>query len=84
MTVKLFYKTQRELAETINKIIDEYWDHNINDDELIHNLCEIYKYNPEKMMKDNQFTTILLQQCGKRRLMLLERILKTKGLIGTL
>ncbi len=71
----MFYKTQREIAEVINKIVDGYWDDNISEDEMIDKIKSIYVNNPSKLIKENDFTTILKQQCGKRRLEVVNKIL---------
>jgi uncharacterized protein (TIGR04540 family) len=84
MTIRLFYKTQRELSEAVNQIIDEYWEDKINEQTLMYQLCEIYKNNYEKVMKDNQFTSIVQQHCGKRRLILFKRILQMEELISVI
>lgn len=82
MDIKLFYKTQRELACTYNAIVDAYWEGNIDEEILIKNVIDIYNNNSQKIMKDNDFTTVLKQQCGKRRLEVIERILQMNGLAG--
>lgn len=78
MQVKLFYKTQRELAITLNSIIDSYWDSIIDEDTLISNIETIYVNNRTKIVKEDKFTTILKQQCGKRRLEVVERIINMR------
>ena len=75
MEVKMFYKTQREVAEVINQIIDAYWDNDINEEIMINEVGKLYTNNNSKIIKDNDFTAILKQQCGKRRLEVVERIL---------
>ncbi|RFA32736.1 glycosyl transferase [Virgibacillus dokdonensis] len=78
MQVKFFYKTQRELAITLNSIIDSYWDSIIDEDTLISNIETIYVNNRTKIVKEDKFTTILKQQCGKRRLEVVERIINMR------
>jgi uncharacterized protein (TIGR04540 family) len=73
--VKLFYKTQRELAVSLNSIIDSYWENQIKEDVFIKSVCDIYINNPNKLLKEGSFTTVLKQQCGKRRLEVVEKIL---------
>lgn len=73
--MKLFYKTQRELALSINKMVDAYWNDELNEEAFIRNVRSLYKNNPEKMMKKDEFTTVLKQQCGKRRLEVIEKII---------
>ena len=75
MKVKKFYRTQREVAAVINKIVDEYWVDNLTDEELEENIIMIYKNNQRKIIKNDDFTTILKQQCGKNRLTVVENII---------
>lgn len=78
MEIKLFYKKQRELAGILNQIVDEYWDNNIKEDELIQHMQTLFVNNPRKIKKGEQFTTIIQQVCGKRRLEVINRILDMK------
>lgn len=78
MKVKKFYRTQREVAAVINEIIDEYWVDNLTDEELEENIIMIYKNNQRKIIKNNDFTTILKQQCGKNRLAVVSKITKNR------
>ncbi|GAU75902.1 TIGR04540 family protein [Fusibacter sp. 3D3] len=75
MEIKLFYKTQRELADAINKLIDSYWNNEISEPDLVAHLTSLYANNKSKIRKSDDFTSILKQQCGKRRLEVYERIL---------
>ncbi|WP_234396944.1 TIGR04540 family protein [Bacillus massiliglaciei] len=79
LKLKLFYKTQRELAVAFNEIIDAYWDNTLNENELISKINGIYMNNKSKVIRSNEFTTVLRQQCGKRRLEVVERILILQG-----
>lgn len=81
LEVKLFYKTQRQLATAINEIVDGYWDDNVSEELLKKNIESIYVNNPQKILKQAEFTTILKQQCGKRRLEVVERILNLTGML---
>ncbi|UZW12857.1 TIGR04540 family protein [Clostridium pasteurianum] len=78
LEIKLFYRTQREMANVINKIVDEYWNNNIKEDELIQHIQTLFINNPRKIKKGDQFTTIIQQVCGKRRLEIINRILNMK------
>ena len=75
MEVKKFYRTQREVAAVINEIVDEYWVDNLTDEELEENIIMIYKNNQRKIIKNDDFTTILKQQCGKNRLTVVSKII---------
>ena len=81
LELKLFYRTQRELATAINLLIDDYWHNNLSEENLIKGVQELYINNRQKIFKSNEFTTILKQQCGKRRLEVVERILQMNDLI---
>jgi uncharacterized protein (TIGR04540 family) len=74
MEIKMFYKTQRELADIINKLIDSYWNGDVKEEFLINQISGLHINNPSKIKKNDDFTTIIKQQCGKRRLEVVERI----------
>jgi uncharacterized protein (TIGR04540 family) len=76
MEVKKFYKTQRELASVINQLIDLYWSDRYSEEELNESLKKLYIYNSSKFLKQGEFTTVLKQVCGKRRLEVVNHILE--------
>jgi uncharacterized protein (TIGR04540 family) len=76
LEVKLFHRTQRDLATELNRAIDSYWNNNLNEKQLIENVKALYHYNQGKLIKDKEFTTIIQQQCGKRRLEVIREILQ--------
>lgn len=75
MKVKMFYKTQRELGEVVNKVVDSYWSDEIDENDFIKTIEHLYKNNSSKMVKNDIFTTVIKQQCGKRRLDVVNKIL---------
>ncbi|MEC1386936.1 MULTISPECIES: TIGR04540 family protein [Lactobacillales] len=75
MKVKKFYRTQRDVATALNEIIDAYWIDKLTDEELEENIIIIYKNNQRKIIKNDDFTTILKQQCGKNRLTVVTNII---------
>lgn len=75
MEIKTFLKTQRELAATIVILIDSYWDNEISENQMIEMIQILYSNNKSKFLKDEQFTTVLRQQCGKRRLEVVKKVL---------
>ena len=75
MKVKKFYRTQRDVATALNEIIDAYWVDKLTDEELEENIIIIYKNNQRKIIKNDDFTTILKQQCGKNRLTVVANII---------
>jgi uncharacterized protein (TIGR04540 family) len=78
MELKLFYRTQRDLAIALNLLVDAYWEEEIKEQDLIEGVKEMHKNNQDKLMKNNQFTKVVQQQCGKRRLVVVKRILEIK------
>ena len=78
MEVKKFYRTQREVASVVNEIIDDYWADKLTDEELEENIMIIYKNNLDKIIKNNEYTTIIRQQCGKNRLAVVSKITKNR------
>ncbi|MGE7923344.1 TIGR04540 family protein [Viridibacillus arvi] len=72
--MKLFYRTQRDLAKAINDLVDAYWLDTITEEELISGVKSMYLNNQDKLMKDGVFTKVIQQQCGKRRLLLIKKI----------
>lgn len=79
MGIKLFHKTQRDLASSINNVIDRYWNDEIEEEQMIGLVHNLYKNNDTKFLKDGDFTTVLKQQCGKRRLEVVNKILSNRN-----
>ncbi|KNF09946.1 hypothetical protein CLPU_1c01110 [Gottschalkia purinilytica] len=75
MEVKKFYKTQGEVINVINILIEAYWNDEINEDLMIEKITDLYKSTPSKIVKNDNFITIIKQQCCKRRLEIVGRIL---------
>ena len=76
MEVKKFYRTQREVASIVNEIIDDYWADKLTDKELEEQILMIYRNNEDKIIKNNDYTTIIKQQCGKNRLTVVSKLTK--------
>ena len=75
MEVKKFYRTQREVASIVNEIIDDYWADKLTYEELETIITMIYENNRDKIIKNNEYTTIIKQQCGKNRLTVVSKII---------
>ena len=75
MELKRFYKTQREVAEVINFLVDSYWADKLTEETLVDVVWKLHNDNPGKVVKMFDFTTVLKQKCGKRRLDVIARIL---------
>lgn len=75
MELKLFHRTQRDLASAVNQIIDDHWNNRLSEQQMIDYIIAIHENNPNKFVKNQKFTTIIQQQCGKRRLEIVKKIL---------
>jgi uncharacterized protein (TIGR04540 family) len=75
MDIRLFYRTQRDLATSINLVIDKYWEDEIDESKMIELIQKLYTTNTRKFIKEGKFTTILRQQCGKRRLEIVDKVI---------
>ena len=75
MEIKLYHKTQRDLAICINYVIDQYWKDEIEESYMIELIAKLYSTNTSKFKKNEAYTTVLRQQCGKRRLEVVEQII---------
>jgi len=75
----LFYKSQVEVADVINELIDRYWENNMDEPLLFDNINKLYDNNQLKIVKDGDFTTVIRQKCGKRRLEVVAKVLKLSG-----
>ncbi|MFB4169018.1 TIGR04540 family protein [Virgibacillus sp. JSM 102003] len=76
MEVKLFQKTQRDLAASINLVIDKYWEDEVNESKMVELIQKLYITNTNKLVKNGDYTTIIRQQCGKRRLEVVDQVIK--------
>ncbi len=75
MEFKLFHRTQRDLASAVNKTIDDHWNNKISEQKMIVYIKALHENNTNKFVKNQRFTTIIQQQCGKRRLEIVNKIL---------
>lgn len=74
----MFYRTQRDVAVAINQLVDAYWEEEIKEQKLIECIIDIHTNNKEKLIKGNDFTKVVQQHCGKRRLVIVEKIIEIK------
>lgn len=72
-----YFKSQRDLAEALNKYIDDYWAMKISEPDLIDYLKQVYENNKDKILRENEITSVVKQRLGKKRL---ELIIKIMGL----
>jgi uncharacterized protein (TIGR04540 family) len=72
--IKTFYKNQTEVAEAINFVIYRYWSDKIMEEEMIQTIKYIIRNNDSLLHKNGDYTTIIKQRSGKRRLEIVSRI----------
>ncbi|MCJ8173420.1 TIGR04540 family protein [Clostridium botulinum] len=80
MGIKIFYKNQVEVAKALNNLIDKYWEDEIEENILFDGISKIIKNNENKIIKNGTYTTIIQQRCGKRRLEIVDSIVKSNGI----
>ncbi|KEI15169.1 TIGR04540 family protein [Clostridium novyi] len=80
MEIKIFYKNQVEVAKALNDLIDKYWKDEIEENILLEGITKIIKNNENKIIKNGTYTTIIQQRCGKRRLEIVNSIVKSNGI----
>lgn len=83
LNLKTFYKSQKDLAHSLNTIIDKYYCNEIDETSFKNLIISILKSNESKVFKNNNFTSIITQRCGKRRVELLQKIVNDKDRGGT-
>jgi len=70
-----YFKSQKDLSEALITIIDDYWALNIEEDDFIQYIKQIFNNNKDKIINNNSLTAIVRQRLGKKRIMLLSKIL---------
>ncbi len=78
MQFKSFCKNQREVAQTINDVIDSYWNEETSEQDMISIIRKVYENNADKIIKEGEYTKVLQQQCGKKRLDVISKIIEVK------
>jgi len=75
LEIKLFYKSQKEIANILNILVDKYLNNEIEENDFIGSVNRIFGNNASKIMKNNEFTSVILQRCGKRRMEILSKVI---------
>jgi uncharacterized protein (TIGR04540 family) len=71
-----YFKSQKDLANALINLIDSYWSSKINEELFLDRINEIVSKNNEKVYSDNDYTSVIRQRLGKRRVELLDKVLK--------
>ena len=70
-----YFKSQKDLAVALIQLIDNYWNYKLEEENLINQVNEITSKNKEKLIVNGDYTSVLKQRLGKRRVELLNKIL---------
>lgn len=73
--VNTFCKNQKEVSTLINKVIDQYWNSEIDEGQMIKLIKTIVFNNDQLIFKGNNYTSAIRQICGKRRLEIVSKII---------
>lgn len=71
-----YFKSQKDLANALINLIDSYWCNEINEQLFLKRVNEIVSKNIEKVYSEEEYTSIMRQRLGKKRIELLDKILK--------
>lgn len=71
-----YFKNQIDLAESLRAVIDKYWALKIDENELIRFVRQVKENNIELLYKNDDYTTIVKQKLGIKRMRLLDKILR--------
>lgn len=75
-----YFKSQKEFAEALIILINSYWEQKIEETEFLNRIKELVSKNEEKMFSDGDYTSIIRQRLGKRRIELLNKVLPNRGI----
>lgn len=71
-----FYKTQKDVARALKTLIDQYWQMKVEEVIFIEIINQIIENNKDKIFKDKEFTTLLKQRLGKKRMELILKVME--------
>ena len=74
-----YFKSQKDLAIAFIQLIDNYWNYELSEENLINQINELSSKNKEKLFIDGQYSSVLKQRLVKRRIELLNKVLINKG-----
>lgn len=70
-----YFRSQKDLAKALIKLIDAYWNYELSEQDLISQVKEYIIKNEEKVYSAGDYTSVIKQRLGKKRLELLVKIL---------
>ncbi|CAK7075085.1 TIGR04540 family protein [Tissierella sp.] len=71
-----FYKSQKDVAHALKLLIDEYWELKVEEDIFIEKLNQIIDNNEDKVFKNKDFTSLIKQRLGKKRMELILKVME--------
>lgn len=71
-----FYKSQKDVAYALKLLIDDYWEFKIEEAIFIQKLQQIIDNNQDLIFKDKDFTSLLKQRLGKKRIELILKVIE--------
>ena len=74
-----YFKSQKDLALALIQLIDNYWNNELNEENLISKINELSAKNKEKLIIGGEYSSVVKQRLGLRRIELLNKILKQTG-----
>lgn len=75
-----FFKSQKDFANALIALIDSYWEYETKESEFINSIQELVLKNEEKLYSCGDYTSIVKQRLGKRRIELLNKVLINRGM----
>lgn len=73
-----YLKNQKDLAETIKHVIDSYWNNEQSEIDMEKQIITLVDRNREKVFEEQEYKSVIRQRLGKRRLLLMNKILGIK------
>lgn len=70
-----YFKTQLDIAIALKVLIDKYWDKNLIERDFIEDVKTLIEANRELIFRNKEYTSIIKQRLGIKRLALLDKIL---------
>lgn len=74
--MRTYFKSQLDLALVLKDVIDRYWEMEIPEDDFIDYISQVKENNKEKLYKDGEYTSVIKQRLGVKRLELIDKIIK--------
>lgn len=76
--MRTYFRSQLDLALILRDIIDKYWEMEIEENEFIYYIKQVEENNKEKLYKDGDYTGIVKQKLGMKRLELIDKVLNSE------